>query len=113
MWGVIISVVGLCIIGWFWFSSTLYVDFWNSYYVSFFSAVGFFIVMTLWVFFGLEFACANIDVVENSERNVLIAVFGGTLGAAVIYIVFINVIVGIVLNMELVNLTVLFGLVFA
>lgn len=69
--------------------------------------------MTLWVFFGLEFACANIDVVENSERNVLIAVFGGTLGAAVIYIVFINVIVGIVLNMELVNLTVLFGLVFA
>ncbi|MBD4003927.1 putrescine-ornithine antiporter, partial [Xanthomonas citri pv. citri] len=29
VWGVIIPVVGLCIIGWFWFSPTLYVDSWN------------------------------------------------------------------------------------
>lgn len=112
MWGVIILVVGLCIIGWFWFSLMLYVDFWNLYYVLFFSVVGFFIVMMLWVFFGLEFVCVNIDVVENLECNVLIVVFGGMLGVVVIYIVFINVIVGIVLNMELVNLMVLFGLVF-
>lgn len=68
--------------------------------------------MMLWVFFGLEFVCVNIDVVENLECNVLIVVFGGMLGVVVIYIVFINVIVGIVLNMELVNLMVLFGLVF-
>lgn len=59
--------------------------------------------MTLWAFLGLESACANTDVVENPERNVPIAVLGGTLGAAVIYIVSTNVIAGIVPNMELAN----------
>ncbi|SYP98816.1 Lysine/cadaverine antiporter membrane protein CadB [Klebsiella pneumoniae] len=58
--------------------------------------------MTLWAFLGLESACANTDVVENPERNVPIAVLGGTLGAAVIYIVSTNVIAGIVPTMELV-----------
>ncbi len=61
--------------------------------------------MTLWAFLGLESACANTDVVENPERNVPIAVLGGTLGAAVIYIVSTNVIAGIVPNMELANST--------
>ena len=105
VWGVIIPVVGLCIIGWFWFSPTLYVDSWNPHHAPFFSAVGSSIAMTLWAFLGLESACANTDVVENPERNVPIAVLGGTLGAAVIYIVSTNVIAGIVPNMELANST--------
>ncbi len=50
---------------------------------------------------------------ENPEGNVPIAVLGGTLGAAVIYIVSTNVIAGIVLNMELANSTAPFGLAFA
>lgn len=111
--GVIIPVVGLCIIGWFWFSPTLYVDSWNPHHAPFFSAVGSSIAMTLWAFLGLESACANTDVVENPERNVPIAVLGGTLGAAVIYIVSTNVIAGIVPNMELANSTAPFGLAFA
>lgn len=65
--------------------------------------------MTLWAFLGLESACANAEVVENPERNVPIAVLGGTLGAAVIYIVSTNVIAGIVPNMELANSTAPFG----
>lgn len=69
--------------------------------------------MTLWAFLGLESACANAEVVENPERNVPIAVLGGTLGAAVIYIVSTNVIAGIVPNMELANSTAPFGLAFA
>lgn len=107
------SGVGLCIIGWFWFSPTLYVDSWNPHHAPFFSAVGSSIAMTLWAFLGLESACANTDVVENPERNVPIAVLGGTLGAAVIYIVSTNVIAGIVPNMELANSTAPFGLAFA
>lgn len=107
--GVIIPVVGLCIIGWFWFSPTLYVDSSNPHHAPFFSAVGSSIAMTLWAFLGLESACANTDVVENPERNVPIAVLGGTLGAAVIYIVSTNVIAGIVPNMELANSTAPFG----
>ncbi len=43
--------------------------------------------MTLWAFLGMESACANSEAVENPEKNVPIAVLGGTLGAAVIYIV--------------------------
>ncbi len=51
--------------------------------------------------------------VENPERNVPIAVLGGTLGAAAIYIVSTNVIAGIVPNMDLANSTAPFGLAFA
>ncbi len=106
-------MVGLCVIGWFWFSPTLYVDSRNPHHAPFFSAVGSSIAMTLWAFLGLESACANTDVVENPERNVPIAVLGGTLGAAVIYIVSTNVIAGIVPNMELANSTAPFGPAFA
>lgn len=113
VWGVIIPVVGLCVIGWFWFSPAMYVAAWNPHHLPFFSGVGASIAMTLWAFLGLESACANADVVENPERNVPIAVLGGTLGAAVIYIISTNVIAGIVPNMDLANSTAPFGLAFA
>lgn len=50
---------------------------------------------------------------RESGKNVPIAVLGGTLGAAVIYIVSTNVIAGIVPNMDLANSTAPFGLAFA
>ncbi|OAT58887.1 putrescine:proton symporter/putrescine:ornithine antiporter [Obesumbacterium proteus ATCC 12841] len=113
VWGVIIPVVGISVIGWFWFSPTMYVQSWNPHHLPVFEAVGSSIAMTLWAFLGLESACANTDVVDNPERNVPIAVLGGTLGAAVIYIVSTNVIAGIVPNMDLANSTAPFGLAFA
>jgi len=113
IWGVIIPVVGISIIGWKWFDGTMYVNSWNPHNVPTFEAIGVSISMTLWAFLGLESACANADVVENPEKNVPIAVLGGTLGAAVIYIVSTNVIAGIVPNLELANSTAPFGLAFA
>ena len=113
VWGVIIPVAGISVIGWFWFSPTMYVQSWNPHHLPVFEAVGSSIAMTLWAFLGLESACANTDVVDNPERNVPIAVLGGTLGAAVIYIVSTNVIAGIVPNMDLANSTAPFGLAFA
>ncbi|WP_130099081.1 putrescine-ornithine antiporter [Siccibacter turicensis] len=113
VWGVIVPVVGLCVIGWFWFSPARYVSAWNPHHLPLFSAVGSSIAMTLWAFLGLESACANAEVVENPERNVPIAVLGGTLGAAVIYIVSTNVIAGIVPNLDLAHSTAPFGLAFA
>lgn len=113
IWGVIIPVVGICIVGWYWFDGEMYVNAWNPHNVPTFEAIGVSISMTLWAFLGLESACANTDVVENPEKNVPIAVLGGTLGAAVIYIVSTNVIAGIVPNMELANSTAPFGLAFA
>ncbi|MBR0573203.1 MULTISPECIES: putrescine-ornithine antiporter [Pasteurellaceae] len=113
IWGVIIPVVGICIIGWKWFDPDLYISSWNPHNVPTFEAIGVSISMTLWAFLGLESACANTDVVENPEKNVPIAVLGGTLGAAVIYIVSTNVIAGIVPNLDLAKSTAPFGLAFA
>lgn len=113
IWGVIIPVVGLCIIGWHWFDGTMYINAWNPHHVPTFEAIGVSISMTLWAFLGLESACANTDVVENPEKNVPIAVLGGTLGAAVVYIISTNVIAGIVPNIDLANSTAPFGLAFA
>ena len=96
-----------------WFDGSMYVNSWNPHNVPTFEAIGVSISMTLWAFLGLESACANSDAVENPEKNVPIAVLGGTLGAAVIYIVSTNVIAGIVPNLELANSTAPFGLAFA
>lgn len=111
--GVIIPVLGVSILGWFWFDSSLYVAAWNPHDMPIFHAVGASISITLWAFLGLESACANTDAVENPERNVPIAVLGGTIGAAVIYIASTNVIAGIVPNMDLAASTAPFGLAFA
>ena len=113
VWGVIIPVVGLSIFGWFWFSPSMYAQAWNPHHTPIFEAISSSISMTLWAFLGLESACANTDAVENPEKNVPIAVLGGTLGAAVIYIVSTNVIAGIVPNMDLANSSAPFGMAFA
>ena len=113
VWGVIAPVVLVSTIGWFWFDSSIYAAGWNPHDKTWFEAAGASVAITLWAFLGLESACANTDAVENPERNVPIAVLGGTLGAAVIYIVSTNVIAGIVDNPELASSTAPFGLVFA
>ncbi|SDT61680.1 putrescine-ornithine antiporter [Pseudomonas prosekii] len=113
VWGVIAPVVLVSTIGWFWFDSSVYAAGWNPHNMGWMDAAGASVAITLWAFLGLESACANTDAVENPEKNVPIAVLGGTLGAAVIYIVSTNVIAGIVDNPELASSTAPFGLVFA
>ena len=113
VWGVIAPVVLVSTVGWFWFDSSVYAAGWNPHNMGWFEAAGASVAITLWAFLGLESACANTDAVENPEKNVPIAVLGGTLGAAVIYIVSTNVIAGIVDNPELAASTAPFGLVFA
>ncbi|AWY44019.1 putrescine-ornithine antiporter [Pseudomonas putida] len=113
VWGVIAPVVLVSTVGWFWFDSSVYAAGWNPHDKGWFEAANASVAITLWAFLGLESACANTDAVENPERNVPIAVLGGTLGAAVIYIVSTNVIAGIVDNPALAASTAPFGLVFA
>lgn len=113
VWGVIAPVVLVSTLGWFWFDSSVYAAGWNPHNMGWFEAAGASVAITLWAFLGLESACANTDAVENPEKNVPIAVLGGTLGAAVIYIVSTNVIAGIVDNPALAASTAPFGLVFA
>lgn len=111
--GVIIPVILLSVLGWFWFSPDMYIGAWDPHGYGFWNAVGMSIPMTLWAFLGLESACANADAVENPEKNVPIAVLGGTLGTAVIYIASTNVMAGIVPNLDLAASNAPFGLVFS
>jgi putrescine:ornithine antiporter len=98
VWGVIIPVAGICMIGWFFFSGATFKQAWNPQGLSIGAGMSSSIALTLWAFLGMESAAQNSDAVENPKRNVPLACMFGTLGAAVIYILSTTVIQGIVPN---------------
>jgi putrescine:ornithine antiporter len=113
VWGVIIPVAGLSVIGWFWFSGETFSQAWNPKGMSLGAGMGSSIALTLWAFLGMESAAQNSDAVENPTRNVPLACMLGTLGAAAIYILSTTVIQGIVPNKELAESTGPFALAYA
>src|SRR4029079_17840545 len=113
VWGVIIPVGLLSIIGWFWFSSDTFAAAWNPQGLSLAQGMGSSISLTLWAFLGMESAAQNSAAVENPKRDVPLACLFGTLGAAVIYILSTTVIQGIVPNADLAKSTGPFGLAYA
>lgn len=98
VWGVIIPVAGLSLIGWFWFKSSTFSEAWNPQGLSLGKGMSSSIALTLWAFLGMESAAQNSDAVENPKKNVPLACLFGTLGAAVIYVLSTTVIQGIVPN---------------
>jgi putrescine:ornithine antiporter len=113
VWGVIIPVAGLSIIGWFWFSPTVFAEAWNPRNIAISDAIATSIPLTLWTFLGMESAAQNSGAVENPKKNVPIACLFGTLGAAVIYVLSTTVIQGIVPNADLANSHAPFAYVYA
>jgi putrescine:ornithine antiporter len=113
VWGVIIPVAGLSIIGWFYFKSDVFAQAWNPKGMSLGAGMGSSIALTLWAFLGMESAAQNSDAVENPKRDVPLACLFGTLGAAVVYILSTTVIQGIVPNAELAKSTGPFALAYA
>ena len=113
VWGVIIPVGLLSIIGWFWFSSETFAQAWNPNGLSLAEGMGSSIALTLWAFLGMESAAQNSSAVENPKRDVPLACMFGTLGAAVIYILSTTVIQGIVPNADLAKSTGPFALAYA
>ena len=113
VWGVIIPVAGLSIIGWFWFESSVFAEAWNPNNLSMGKAVTQSIPLTLWAFLGMESAAQNSDAVENPKKTVPLACLLGTLGAAVVYILSTSVIAGIVPNAELAKSSAPFAAVYA
>jgi putrescine:ornithine antiporter len=113
VWGVILPVGLLSIIGWFWFSSATFAAAWNPQGLTIAQGMGSSITLTLWAFLGMESAAQNSAAVENPKRNVPLACMFGTLGAAVIYVLSTTVIQGIVPNAELADSTGPFALAFA
>src|SRR5512144_1074570 len=113
VWGVIIPVAGLSVIGWFWFSGATFSAAWNPKGMALMEGMGSSIALTLWAFLGMESAAQNSDAVENPKRDVPLACMFGTLGAAVIYVLSTTVIQGIVPNDELAKSTGPFALAYA
>jgi putrescine:ornithine antiporter len=113
VWGVIIPVAGLSVVGWFWFSGSTFTQAWNPKGMGIGEGMGSSIALTLWAFLGMESAAQNSDAVENPKRDVPLACMLGTLGAAVVYVLSTTVIQGIVPNAELANSTGPFGLAYA
>ncbi|PYC28475.1 putrescine-ornithine antiporter [Aquipseudomonas alcaligenes] len=113
VWGVIIPVAGLSLIGWFWFDAEVLRQAWNPNGIATSEAIAQSIPLTLWAFLGMESAAQNSDAVENPQRNVPLACLLGTLGAAVIYVASTTVIMGIVPNAELASSSAPFAFVYA
>jgi putrescine:ornithine antiporter len=113
VWGVIIPVGMLSLIGWFWFKPEIFSAAWNPKGLSVLEGMGSSISLTLWAFLGMESAAQNSAAVENPKRDVPLACMFGTLGAAVIYILSTTVIQGIVPNPELAKSTGPFGTAYA
>ncbi|WP_152223420.1 putrescine-ornithine antiporter [Pseudomonas sp. SCB32] len=113
VWGVIIPVAGLSVIGWFWFDRQVFDAAWNPNGIATHEAITQSIPLTLWAFLGMESAAQNSDAVENPKRNVPLACLLGTLGAAVVYVLSTSVIMGIVPNAELANSSAPFAYVYA
>ena len=113
VWGVILPVAGLCVIGWFYFRAEVFTAAWNPHGRYLWDAVSASIPLTLWAFLGMESAAQGYDAVENPERTVPLACLLGTLGVAVVYVLSTSVIQGIVPNAELAASSAPFALVYA
>jgi putrescine:ornithine antiporter len=113
IWGAILPVLGISLIGWFWFDASTYMAAWNPRNVPLADAVGNSIALTLWSFLGLESAAVNMDAVDNPQRNVPIATFLSTVAVAFIYVASTNAIAGIVPNELILDSTAPFGLAFS
>jgi putrescine:ornithine antiporter len=113
VWGVIIPVAGLSIIGWFWFKPSVFAAAWNPHGTAAGDAIVQSIPLTLWAFLGMESAAQNASAVENPQKTVPMACMLGTLGAAVVYVLSTTVIQGIVPNAELAQSSAPFAYVYA
>ncbi|WP_298762232.1 putrescine-ornithine antiporter [uncultured Megasphaera sp.] len=113
IWGAIIPVLGISLIGWYWFDPQLWVSSWNPNHFGLGDAIGNSIALTLWSFLGFESAAVNMNAVENPQRAVPIATFVSTVAVAIIYVASTNVIAGVVPNNDILNSSAPFGLAFA
>lgn len=113
VWGVIIPVAGLSIIGWYWFKPDVFAAAWNPNNLPIQDAISKAIPLTLWAFLGMESAAQASDAVDNPKHTVPLACLLGTLGAAIVYVLSTTVIQGIIPNTELANSSAPFALVYA
>ena len=99
----LVPIIGIALLGWFWFHPETYMGGWNVTGKSDLTAIGMTLNFTLWAFIGGESASVSTAVVKNPTRNVPIATVTGVIIAAVCYILSSSVIMGIIPNKELIS----------
>ncbi len=91
-------IIGMALLGWFWFNADTFMSGWNVSGQNNFTAVGMTLNFTLWAFIGVESASVSAAVVKNPAKNVPIATVVGVLLAAICYILSSSAIMGIIPN---------------
>ena len=99
----LIPIIGMALLGWFWFHPDVFAAGWNVSGENDIQAVGATLTFTLWAFIGVESASVSAGVVKNPRRNVPIATMGGVVLAGVCYVLSSSVIMGMIPNKELVS----------
>ncbi|MGK3143596.1 histidine-histamine antiporter [Pantoea sp. C2G6] len=99
----LIVVLGIGLVGWFWFKPQLFTEVYNGTGRSSSSAIISAASIALWGFLGVESAVVSTGQVKNPEKTVPQATVYGLLIAAVCYVGSCSVIMGLVPHNELVH----------
>jgi arginine:agmatine antiporter len=97
----LIPILGIALLGWFWFDQATFLASWNVSGGSDVHAIGRTASIALWAFMGVESAAVSAGVIENPKRNIPLATIIGLGLSAVVYILSSTVIMGIIPNAEL------------
>jgi len=91
----LIPIVGIALLGWWWFDPAVFKASWNVSGESDWSAITRAGSMVLWAYMGIESAAVSAGVIENPSRNVPLATLIGLVLAAIVYMLSSSVIMGI------------------
>ncbi len=99
----LIPIIGMALLGWFWFNPQTYMQGWNVSGQSDIGAIGMTLNFTLWAFIGVESASVSTAVVKDPVKNVPIATVSGVILAAVCYVLSSSAIMGILPSETLIS----------
>ncbi len=97
----LIPILGIALLGWFWFDPATFMAGWNVSGESDMRGISRAASMALWAYMGIESAAVSAGVIENPKRNIPLATLIGLGLAAVVYMLSSTVIMGILPNEEL------------
>jgi arginine:agmatine antiporter len=99
----LLPIVGVGVVGWFWFDPELFLSAWNPAGVESSAAISAAAGNMFFAFMGMESAAVAARVVADPQRNVPRATLIGVIIAAVVYMLSTTAIAGILPNEELQN----------
>jgi arginine:agmatine antiporter len=97
----LIPILGIALLGWFWFDPAVFRSSWNVSGGSDAHAITRAASIALWAYMGIESASVSAGVIDNPKRNIPLATMMGLGLSAVVYLLSSSVIMGIIPNAQL------------